>query len=97
MIAGRPLTVSRAKPLPQNIDMKRGIILILTICLLAAGFAQAQVQKAKAHWTYSFSKPEVKKGETVDLIFTATIDKDWYMYSSDFDPDLGPMLTTFTF
>ena len=77
--------------------MKRGIILILTICLLAAGFAQAQVQKAKAHWTYSFSKPEVKKGETVDLIFTATIDKDWYMYSSDFDPDLGPMLTTFAF
>ncbi|MET7255064.1 protein-disulfide reductase DsbD family protein [Dyadobacter fermentans] len=77
--------------------MKRGIILILSLCLLITGFAQGQVQKAKAHWTYSFSKPEVKKGETVDLIFTATIDKDWYMYSSDFDPDLGPMLTTFTF
>lgn len=77
--------------------MKRGIIFILSICLFVAGFAQAQVQKAKAHWTYTFSKPEVKKGETVDLIFTATIDKDWYMYSSDFDPDLGPMLTTFTF
>ncbi|WP_353722337.1 cytochrome c biogenesis protein CcdA [Dyadobacter sp. 676] len=77
--------------------MKRGIILILSICLFVTGFVQAQVQKAKAHWTYSFSKPEVKKGETVDLIFTATIDKDWYMYSSDFDPDLGPMLTTFTF
>ncbi len=89
--------MSRQKPLPQNIDMKRGILFILTICLFAAGFAQAQVQKAKAHWTYSFSKPEVKKGETVDLVFTATIDKDWYMYSSDFDPDLGPMLTTFTF
>nr|WP_233874128.1 cytochrome c biogenesis protein CcdA [Dyadobacter sp. CY323] len=40
---------------------------------------------------------EVKKGETVDLLFSATIEKDWYMYSSDFDPDLGPMLTTFTF
>lgn len=77
--------------------MKRGIIFILSICLFVTGFAQAQVQKAKAHWTYTFSKPEVKKGETVDLIFTATIDKDWYMYSSDFDPDLGPMLTTFTF
>ncbi|SEI84598.1 thiol:disulfide interchange protein DsbD [Dyadobacter sp. SG02] len=77
--------------------MKRGIILIFSICLFVAGYAHAQVQKAKAHWTYSFSKPEVKKGETVDLIFTATIDKDWYMYSSDFDPDLGPMLTTFTF
>lgn len=77
--------------------MKRGIIFILSICLFATGLAQAQVQKAKAHWTYTFSKPEVKKGETVDLVFTATIDKDWYMYSSDFDPDLGPMLTTFTF
>jgi thiol:disulfide interchange protein DsbD len=77
--------------------MKRGIIFILSICLFITGFAQAQVQKAKAHWTYTFSKPEVKKGETVDLIFTAIIDKDWYMYSSDFDPDLGPMLTTFTF
>ncbi len=77
--------------------MKRGILFILSIVLFVAGFAQAQVQKPKARWTYSFSKPEVKKGETVDLVFTATIDKDWYMYSSDFDPDLGPMLTTFTF
>lgn len=77
--------------------MKRGILFIFSICLFVAGVVQAQVQKPKARWTYSFSKPEVRKGETVDLVFTATIDKDWYMYSSDFDPDLGPMLTTFTF
>lgn len=86
-----------AKAITPKHHMKRGILFILSICLFITGFAQAQVQKAKAHWTYSFSKPEVKKGETVDLVFTATIDKDWYMYSSDFDPDLGPMLTTFTF
>ncbi|ACT95376.1 protein-disulfide reductase DsbD family protein [Dyadobacter fermentans] len=77
--------------------MKRGILFILSIVLFVAGVVQAQIQKPKARWTYSFSKPEVKKGETVDLVFTATIDKDWYMYSSDFDPDLGPVLTTFTF
>jgi thiol:disulfide interchange protein len=77
--------------------MKRSILFLLTICFFYNYVAVAQIQKAKAHWTYTFSKPEVKKGETVDLIFTATIDKDWYMYSSDFDPDLGPMLTTFTF
>jgi thiol:disulfide interchange protein DsbD len=77
--------------------MKRGIILTLNICLLLTFAAFSQIQKSKAHWTYTFSKPEVKKGETVDLVFTAVIDKDWYMYSSDFDPDLGPMLTTFTF
>jgi thiol:disulfide interchange protein DsbD len=77
--------------------MKRGILLTLNICLLLTFAAFSQIQKSKAHWTYTFSKPEVKKGETVDLVFTAVIDKDWYMYSSDFDPDLGPMLTTFTF
>ncbi|MEO6286634.1 MAG: cytochrome c biogenesis protein CcdA [Dyadobacter sp.] len=77
--------------------MKRSIFLSLGICLFFACSAFSQIQKAKAHWTYTFSKPEVKKGETVDLIFTAVIDKDWYMYSSDFDPDLGPMLTTFTY
>ncbi|WAC11392.1 protein-disulfide reductase DsbD family protein [Dyadobacter pollutisoli] len=77
--------------------MKRSIFLSLGICLFLTYSAFAQIQKAKAHWTYTFSKPEVKKGETVDLVFTAVIDKDWYMYSSDFDPDLGPMLTTFTF
>ena len=52
--------------------------------------------RIKAHWTYTFSKNEVKKGETIDLVYTAVLDNDWYIYSSDFDPDLGPMLTTFT-
>ncbi|KAA6440322.1 DUF255 domain-containing protein [Dyadobacter flavalbus] len=77
--------------------MKRSIFLLVGIYLLFTNTVFAQIQKAKAHWTYSFSKNEVRKGETVDLIFTAVIDKDWYMYSSDFDPDLGPMLTTFNF
>ncbi|MCF0075293.1 thioredoxin family protein [Dyadobacter sp. CY261] len=76
--------------------MKRSII-FLSICLFLNHAASAQLQKAKAHWTYTFSKPEVKKGETLDLVFTAIIDKDWYLYSSDFDPELGPMLTSFKF
>ena len=78
-------------------DMKRNIILFLSICFFLNGAVFAQIQKAKAKWTYTFSKPEVKKGETVDLVYTAVIDKDWYLYSSDFDPDLGPMLTSFTY
>lgn len=69
----------------------------LVLAILVTSSVQAQIQKAKAHWTYSFSKKEVKKGETVDLIYSAVIDKDWYLYSSDFDPDLGPMLTSFTY
>ncbi|MCF2489852.1 cytochrome c biogenesis protein CcdA [Dyadobacter sp. CY347] len=77
--------------------MKRRLLISLVLCLFFTQSVFSQLQKAKAHWTYSFSKPEVKKGETVDLIFTAIVNKDWYIYSSDFDPDLGPMLTTFNF
>lgn len=78
--------------------MNRIIFLSLLLCtFLVKTSSIAQIQKPKAHWTYTFSKNEVKKGETVDLVYTAIIDKDWYMYSSDFDPELGPMLTSFTY
>ncbi len=72
------------------------ITAILGILFLSLGhLAYAQVQR-HATWTHTFSKKEVKAGETVDLVFKATIDPGWYMYSSDFDADLGPMLTEIT-
>jgi len=78
--------------------MNRIIFLSLLFCaFLAKTSSFAQLQTNKARWTYTFSKNEIKKGETVDLIFTAILEKDWYLYSSDFDPDLGPMLTSFAF
>jgi thiol:disulfide interchange protein DsbD len=58
--------------------------------------AQAQVQKPIS-WTAKVEKNQVTVGSTVDIIFSATIDGDWYLYSSDFDPNLGPMVTTFKF
>lgn len=48
-------------------------------------------------WESKPSVSEAKVGETIELIFTAKIDEGWYLYSNDFDPDLGPMLTTFEF
>ena len=48
-------------------------------------------------WDISSSKQDVHIGDQIDIIFKATIDKDWYLYSSDFDPDLGPMVTEFNF
>lgn len=50
-----------------------------------------------AKWNHTVSKKEVKAGEQIDLIFTASIIENWYLYSSDFDPDLGPQVTTFAF
>jgi thiol:disulfide interchange protein DsbD len=65
-------------------------LLLISLC------SYAQVLKP-IKWTYEPSKKEAKAGEQIDLVFTATVDKDWYLYSSDFDPDLGPQVTTFTF
>jgi thiol:disulfide interchange protein len=75
--------------------MKHLFFSFLVLCsFLAVATAYSQIQKP-ATWTYTFSKSEVKKGETVDLVYTAILENDWYLYSSDFDPDLGPMLTEF--
>jgi thiol:disulfide interchange protein DsbD len=70
---------------------------ILTILLLCAvTLLQAQILKP-ATWTWRAEKNAVKTGEELDLIFTVTTDKNWYVYANDFDPDCGPMLTTVTF
>ncbi|AKQ46373.1 thiol:disulfide interchange protein DsbD [Rufibacter radiotolerans] len=79
----------------MTIDWKRAIGLLLPLFLLLA-VAQAQVLKP-ATWSYDVSAKEVKVGEEVELLFNAKIIPDWYLYSSDFDPELGPIVTTFTF
>lgn len=71
-------------------------LLTTWLFFMMAFVVQAQVLKP-ATWSYDVSKKEVAVGEEVELIFNVKIDKDWYLYSSDFDPDLGPMVTTFTF
>ncbi|GJM29308.1 MAG: thiol:disulfide interchange protein DsbD [Cyclobacteriaceae bacterium] len=50
-----------------------------------------------ANWNHKFSEEEVNIGDQVELIFEATIDPKWYLYSSDFDPELGPKVTEFNF
>ena len=66
------------------------------ITLLFIGFsASAQVLKP-AKWSFKASKVDPKVGETINIIFTATIDKEWYMYSSRLKVE-GPMPTEASF
>jgi len=44
-------------------------------------------------WQMSLSEEAPSVGGEITLIFKAEIPQDWYIYSNDFDPDLGPMLT----
>ncbi|TAD96558.1 MAG: DUF255 domain-containing protein [Bacteroidetes bacterium] len=64
--------------------------------IVANHFAYSQVLKPIS-WTSETSKSEIKQGQTIDLIFKAKLQESWYLYSTDFDPDLGPTVTVFTF
>ncbi|WP_027000902.1 protein-disulfide reductase DsbD family protein [Eisenibacter elegans] len=68
----------------------------LLFCLWNLQGLQAQILKP-AKWQMSLSTTEVTVGDELELIFTATIDDKWYLYSSDFDPNLGPQVTEFSF
>lgn len=57
-------------------------IVALFTLLTLSGSLSAQILKP-AKWTFTPSVSKVKVGETIDLIFTAKIDPDWYMYGSE--------------
>lgn len=66
--------------------------LLLSLFVLLTGSTIAQMI-APPKWTIELSEKDVKVGDEAKLIFKAQIPIDWYIYSNDFDPDLGPMLT----
>ncbi len=71
--------------------------LFLTLALSLSYFLlYAQVLKPIS-WHTAIKPKEVKVGETVTLNFQADIAEGWYLYATNFDPDLGPMVTTFLF
>ncbi len=78
--------------------MLRIKILLVPFLLLGLAplFLKAQLQQ-KPTWETKTSKSEVKIGEEIELIFTSKIQKDWYMYSSDFSESVGPTVARFDF
>ena len=49
-----------------------------------------------AKWSFSVSNTSPKTGDEIDLVFKANIDKNWYLYSSEFPCEDGPIKTTIT-
>lgn len=71
--------------------------LTLVIAILAVGKATYSQIIEAPKWKAIILDNSYKEGDTITVKFSANIPKDWYMYSSDFDPDLGPTITEFTF
>lgn len=75
--------------------MKKAVLFVI---ILYSAFFQLNAQILNpAKWTYETSAKEAKVGDEVELIFKATIDKDWYLYSSEFKCEDGPTKTSFKF
>ncbi len=66
------------------------------LLFLFKGYAFGQIMQP-AKWEVSLTKTKASIGDELEIVFKATIDDGWYMYSNDFDPDLGPILISFSF
>jgi thiol:disulfide interchange protein DsbD len=78
-----------------------GLVLVLLSGLSNMLFAQLHQQpsilKKTPEWKITADKKEVAVGDVVTLTLTSDIEKDWYMYSNDFDPNLGPIVAEILF
>lgn len=76
--------------------MKKGFIgKVLALTLLLSAFQLTSFAQVLTPVRWSFSTKQLKPDE-VQLIFKATIDKSWHLYSQNIKPD-GPVPTSFTF
>jgi len=67
----------------------------LILLLLGASFWSSSQIIKPIEWRQSISVSDDQA--TARIIFNAAIESDWYLYSSDFDPELGPNVTEFIF
>jgi thiol:disulfide interchange protein len=71
--------------------MRNFLVLLVLVCAVLQGHAQL-MKPAKLQ-----AEPinqDLQVGDEIDLLFTATIDKPWYLYTTGFDPECGPILAT---
>jgi thiol:disulfide interchange protein len=74
--------------------MKIRFLFFLLTVLNFSAFAQMEKHAA---WKFTVSKSELKVGESLEITIEATIDQGWYLYSTDFDPNLDALPTIITF
>jgi len=76
--------------------MNRKITLAALLLMMLSSISFGQIL-TPSKWKVELSKQDIKVGDKIDIVFKATIDKTWHLYSNDFDPDLGPILIEFDF
>lgn len=76
--------------------MNRKITWVALLLVMISSLSFGQIL-TPAKWKVELSTKEIKVGDVLDIVFKATIDKTWHLYSNDFDAELGPILIEFDF
>ena len=80
-----------------SLSFSRGLRLsLLLLFLVVPGTLPAQVL-TPTKLTTTVAKTTAKVGEEVELVVNARMQPNWHLYATNFDPDLGPTVFTFTF
>jgi thiol:disulfide interchange protein len=74
---------------------QRSRFFVFLLLVLGTFPVAAQVLQP-ATWQFRFDKSNIAVGETVDIVFTADIDPEWYLYSTEFKAE-GPIKLTADF
>jgi thiol:disulfide interchange protein len=77
--------------------MFKNVVVLISLFFSVALFGQFGQVRQTGTWSYDASKKEVKVGEEIDIIFRVDLIDNWYIYSSDLDPEIGPTPTTVAF
>lgn len=77
--------------------MNRKITLMALLIMMISSVVSFGQILTPAKWKVELSKKDIKVGDKIDIVFKATIDKSWHVYSNDFDAELGPILIEFDF
>lgn len=73
---------------------QKNSFLLLALVLLLSPWAQAQLVKPPV-WNIRLEDKNLLVGEEATVVLEAQIPMGWYVYSNDFDKNLGPLLTEF--
>ena len=76
------------------IRLRYKFLLLVLLFTISSNGVFAQLKKEPV-WKVVCSKPTAKIGDEVEILLTSVIEKDWYMYSNDMDPNLGPIAAEF--
>jgi thiol:disulfide interchange protein len=73
------------------------ILLLVPLLVLSGALRSVGQVLTPTKLSVAVGKSALKVGEETDLIVNATIQNTWHLYATDFDPDLGPTVFSFSF